>query len=84
MTGFDVRKNRVGVFTDFEYIDLSSDEISTPFCLIFSSAYTDSQQYVLEPEIYGRVFDTPKFAVDAPGGIRYWHLRSNLDLRPGV
>ena len=84
MTAFDVRKNRVGVLIDFQYIDLSSDEISTPFGLLFSSAHTDSQQYLLDPEIYGRVFETPKFAVDALGGIRYWHLRSSLDLRPGL
>lgn len=84
MTAFDVRKNRIGVVIDFQYIDLSSDEISTPFGLLFSSAHTDSQQYLLDPEIYGRVFETAKFAVDALGGIRYWHLRSSLDLRPGI
>ena len=84
MTALDVRKNRIGVLTDFEYIDLSSGEISTPFGVLFSSAHTDSQQYILDPEIYGRVVDSPKGFVDAFGGIRYWHLRSNLDLRPGL
>jgi hypothetical protein len=84
MTALDVRKNRIGVLTDFEYIDLSSGEISTPFGVLFSSAHTDAQQYILDPEIYGRVVDSPKGFVDAFGGIRYWHLRSNLDLRPGL
>jgi hypothetical protein len=84
MTALDVRKNRIGVLTDFEYIDLSSGEISTPFGVLFSSAHTDAQQYILDPEIYGRVVDSPKGFVDAFAGIRYWHLRSNLDLRPGL
>jgi hypothetical protein len=84
MTALDVRKNKVGVLTDFAYLDLSSDEISTPFGALYSSAQTDSQMYILDPEIYGRVFESAKFSVDALGGIRYWHLRSNLDLRPGL
>ena len=84
MTALDVRKNRIGVLTDFQYLDLSSDETSTPFGKLFSSAHSDAQQYVLDPEIYGRVFQSPKGSVDAIGGIRYWHLRSNLDLRPGL
>jgi hypothetical protein len=84
MTALDVRKNRVGVLTDFQYLDLSSDEISTPFGKLYTSVHTDSQQYVLDPEIYGRVLDSPRCSVDAIGGIRYWHLRSNLDLRPGL
>jgi hypothetical protein len=84
MTALDVRKNRVGVLTDFEYVHLSSDEISTPFGVLYSSAHTDSQQYILDPEVYGRVYESQKGYVDAFGGIRYWHLRSNLDLRPGL
>jgi len=84
MTALDVRKNRVGVLTDFQYIDLSSDEKSTPFGVLFSSAHSDAQQYILDPEIYGRVLDSPKGSVDGLAGIRYWHLRSNLDLRPGL
>ena len=84
MTALDVRKNTVGVLADFQYIDLSSDEISTPFGVLFSSAHTDAQQYILDPEIYGRVFEAPKGSVDVLSGIRYWHLRSSLDLRPGL
>lgn len=83
MTAADVRKGRLGLLTDFQYVDLSSDEISTPFGRLYSSAHTDSQMYILDPEIYGRVVDNPKGSVDALVGIRYWHLRSNLDLRPG-
>jgi hypothetical protein len=84
MTGLDVRKNRVSILADFQYPHLSSGEISTPFGVLYTSAHIDSQMYILDPEIYGRVFDSPKFAVDTLGGIRYCHLRSNLDLRPGL
>ncbi len=84
MTAADVRKHRVGVLTDFQYLDLSSSEMSTPFGLLYSSAHTDSQEYILDPEIYVRVFENSKGSVDAFAGIRYWHLRSNLDLRAGL
>jgi len=84
MTALDVRRKQVGVLADFQYIGLSSGEISTPFGVLYSSAHTDSQQYIFDPEIYARAFENPKFAVDGLAGIRYWHLRSNLDLRPGV
>jgi hypothetical protein len=84
MTAFDIRRKRVGLLTDFQYIDLSSDEISTPFGVLYSSAHTDSQQYILDPEVYARAIDTPKFSADGFAGIRYWHLRSNLDLRAGL
>lgn len=84
MTALDVRKNTVGVLTDFQYLHLSSDEISTPFGLLYSSAHTDAQQYIIDPEVYGRVFASSKGSVDVLSGIRYWHLRSSLDLRPGL
>jgi hypothetical protein len=84
MTAFDLRRNRIGVLTDFQYVDLSSDEISTPFGKLYSSAHTDSQQYILDPEIYVRQIDSPKVSVDACVGIRYWHLRNSLTMRPGL
>jgi hypothetical protein len=84
MTTLDVRKKKIGVLTDFQYVNLSSDEISTPFGVLFGSAHTDSQMYILDPEIYGRALESPKGFVDLIAGIRYWHLRSNLDLRPGL
>jgi hypothetical protein len=84
MTALDVRKNRVGVLTDFVYIDLSSDEISTPFGKLYTSAHTDAQMYIVDPEIYSRAVDSPRGSVDVFGGIRYWHLNSSLDLRPGL
>jgi hypothetical protein len=84
MTALDVRRKKVGVLTDFQYIDLSSDEISTPFGKLYSTAHTDAQQYILDPEVYGRVYESSRGFVDAFGGIRYWHLQSSLDLRPGL
>jgi hypothetical protein len=84
MTELDVRRKTIGVLTDFQYLDLSTDEISTPFGVLFSSAHADAQQYILDPEIYGRIFESSKGSVDVLSGIRYWHLRSSLDLRPGL
>jgi len=84
MTALDVRRKRVGLLTDFQYIDLSSDEVATPFGKLYTSAHTEAQQYILDPEVYGRVIETPKFVADAFGGFRYWHLQSTLDLRAGI
>jgi hypothetical protein len=84
MTAADIRRKRVGLLADFQYLDLSSDEISTPFGKLYSSAHTDAQQYIFDPEIYGRVLESRRGFVDALGGVRYWHLISSLDLRPGL
>lgn len=84
MTAVDIRRKRVGLLADFQYLDLSSDEISTPFGKLYSSAHADVQQYIFDPEIYGRVFESHRGFVDALGGVRYWHLISSLDLRPGL
>lgn len=84
MTAVDIRRKRVGLLADFQYLDLSSDEISTPFGKLYSSAHIDAQQYIFDPEIYGRVFESRRGFVDALGGVRYWHLISSLDLRPGL
>ena len=84
MTAADVRWKRIGLLTDFAYIDLSTNEVATPFGLLFGSAHSDSQMYILDPEFYGRIIDSPKGSVDGLVGFRYWHLRSNLDLSPGL
>lgn len=84
MTALDVRRKRVGLLTDFQYIDLSSDEIATPFGKLFTSAHTEAKQYIVDPEVYGRMIETPKFTMDVIAGARYWHLRSTLDLRAGL
>lgn len=84
MTALDVRKRQLGVMTDFIYSDLSSDEVSTPFGLLYSTANTETRMYIFDPEIYGRLLEGPKGSVDATSGIRYWHLSSALNLRPGL
>ncbi len=84
MTALDVRKSGLGVLTDFMYTDLSSDETSTPFGALYSTANTDSRMYIVDPEIYGRLIEGPRGSVDATAGVRYWHLTSTLNLRPGL
>ncbi len=84
MTALDVRKSGLGVLTDFMYTDLSSDETSTPFGVLYSTANTDSKMYIVDPEIYGRLVEGPRGSVDATAGVRYWHLTSTLNLRQGL
>lgn len=84
MTGLDVRKRQLGLLTDFIYSDLSSDELETPFGVLYSTAKTETKMYILDPEIYGRLVERPKISVDATAGIRYWHLSNTLNLRPGL
>jgi hypothetical protein len=84
MGTFEARKNRLVILTDLQYSDLGTDR-ATPGPL-FTSANADFQTFVLDPEIGYRVAQNPEKGrfLDVLGGIRYWHLRTNLDFTPGI
>src|SRR5687768_11515539 len=79
MGTFEARRNRFIILTDLQYSDLGSDR-ATPGPL-FTSANADFQTFVLDPEVGYRVAQNPAKGrfLDVLGGIRYWHLRTNLD-----
>lgn len=84
MSTFEARKNRLIILTDLQYSNLGSDR-ATPGPL-FTSANADFKTFVFDPEIGYRVAQNPAKGrfLDVLGGIRYWHLRTDLDITPGI
>ena len=84
MSTFEARKNRWMVLTDLQYSNLGTDRPTPgPF---FSNATADFKTFVLDPEVGYRILENPDKgnSVDILGGIRYWHLRSDLSLSGGI
>lgn len=84
MGTFEARKNRFIVLTDLQYSNLGTDR-ATPGPL-FSTAEADFKTFVLDPELGYRVVDNPEKGafVDVLGGIRYWHLKTDLTFNTGL
>jgi hypothetical protein len=84
MGTFEARKDRFIILTDLQYSNLGTDR-ATPRSL-FSSASADFKTFVLDPEVGYRIVDNPEKGafVDVLGGIRYWHLRTDLTFNAGL
>jgi hypothetical protein len=84
MGTFEARKNRFIILTDFQYSNLGTDR-ATPGPL-FASAEADFKTFVLDPKIGYRIIDNPEKGafVDVLAGIRYWHLRTDLNFNSGL
>ncbi len=84
-TMLDVGKGRFGVVTDLQYIHLEDDHtFSGPPPPLFSGVNANSKLFVLDPEFYVRAVDTDRGSFDFLGGFRYWHLKNDIEFRPGV
>jgi hypothetical protein len=81
MTSLDVRRKRVGLFTDLVFISLTSDQRSTPFGA-FSGFTANAKQLIIDPEAYVRLLDSDRGYIDAVAGARFWRLDNSLDLFP--
>lgn len=84
MGTFEVRRNKFAVVTDLEYANLGTER-PTPGPL-FSNAAVDFKAYMLDPEVAYRIAansDTGTF-IDVMGGVRYWHLRADLNFDAGI
>ena len=46
----------------------------------------DFKTFVLDPEVGYRLVDNPEknASIDVLGGVRYWHLRTDITLNPGL
>jgi hypothetical protein len=84
MGAIDLRKRRLGLLTDVVYAKLTTQETSTPFGLLYSTARTRSKSLIVDPEFYGRVLENERYSVDAFAGVRVWRLDNGLDLRAGL
>jgi hypothetical protein len=84
MGTFEARKNRLVILTDLQFSNLGTDRPSPgPF---FSGADADFKTFILDPEVGYRILENPEKGafLDVLGGIRYWHLRSDLTFNAGL
>ncbi len=82
MTNLDVRRKRIGVYTDLIFMSLSSDQKTTPILPSYVGFTANAKELILDPEAYFRLVDKDRGSIDAIGGGRYWHLNNSLDLFP--
>ncbi len=84
MTDLDIRRKRIGLFTDLIFMTLSSDQRTTPIgplpTYVGFQAY--AKQLLVDPELYVRLVDTDRGSIDAVGGGRFWYLNNSLNLYP--
>ena len=74
--------NKVVILTDLLYTDLRAYR-ATPGPL-FSSVSPSQKLFFLTPEGGYRVIDASRASLDIVGGIRYWHVKSELQFQPGL
>jgi hypothetical protein len=84
MGTFEARRNKLAVVTDLQYSNLGTKN-PTPGPL-FSTASADFKTFVLDPEVGYRIAANPEKGrfIDVLGGVRYWHLRADLNLNAGL
>jgi len=84
MGTFEARRNHILLPLDLMWIRLSDDH-SVPVNEIGTNAIDfRAGQFLLGPKVGYRVVDTPRIAVDALAGIRYWHLGEKLTFKPTI
>jgi hypothetical protein len=85
MATFEARKDRLILLTDLQYSNLGTDR-PRPQAVIFTSASADFKTFILDPEIGYRVAQNSAKGrfLDVLGGIRYYHLRSDLTLDSNI
>jgi hypothetical protein len=74
--------NKIILLTDALYTDLRGYR-ATPGPL-FSSVNPNQKLFLLTPEGGYRMLDTGKVSLDIVGGIRYWHLNTELQFQPAL
>lgn len=84
MGTFEARKNKFVILTDFQYSNIGAER-ATPGPL-FSNARAEFKTLVLDPEVGYRIVENREKGafVDVLGGIRYWHLESELTFDTGL
>jgi hypothetical protein len=78
----DAQWNKLVAVTDVFYTDLRGHR-ATPGPL-FSSVNLQQKLFILTPEGGYRVLNTEVTSVDVVGGIRFWHLNTELQFQPGL
>jgi len=78
----EAQHRRLLIVTDTLYTDLRGQR-ATPGPL-FSSVDPQQRMFLMTPEGGYRMVDSDDTSLDVLGGIRYWHLSSELQFQPGV
>ena len=74
--------NKVVLLTDLMYSDLRGHHATAG--PLFSSVSPNQKLFLLIPEAGFRLLDTTQATLDILGGIRYWHLKTELEFQPGL
>jgi hypothetical protein len=82
MGTFEARKGKLVIATDALYVKLT-DNNATPGPL-FSNVEVELKQFMFEPKVAYRAVEQRAGTVDVFAGIRYWHMRTNLDFAPNI
>jgi len=84
MTALDVRRKRIGLFTDLIFMSLSSDQMTTPVGPIptYIGFKANVKELIVDPEAYARVIDGDRGFIDVFAGGRFWKLNNSLNLFP--
>jgi len=84
MSTFEARRDKLLILTDLQYSNLGTERPNPG--ILFSSATAAFKTFILDPEVGYRVAENTEKgrSVDLLGGIRYWHLRTDLDFAAGA
>ena len=84
MSDLDIRRKRIGLFTDLIFMSLSSDQSTTPIGPqpTYVGFKANAKQLIVDPELYVRLVDSGRGSIDAIGGGRFWDLNNSLNLYP--
>ena len=81
---FEARKGRFVSLTDMEYVSIRDDKATPgPF---FSNVDAGFKTFIFDQEVGYRLYDDPAkgASVDVLGGIRVWHVSTDLDFGAGI
>jgi hypothetical protein len=81
---FEARKDTFVSLTDLEYVSIRDDK-ATPGPL-FSNVDAGFKTFIFDQEVGYRLYDDPAkgASVDVLGGIRVWHVSTDLDFGAGI
>jgi len=84
MGTFEARRNKLSLVTDLQYSNLGTER-PTPG-ILFSNSSADFKTFILDPEVGYRIAANPEKGrfIDVLGGVRYWHLRADLNFDAGL
>ncbi|HEV7473955.1 MAG TPA: hypothetical protein VGN90_07895 [Pyrinomonadaceae bacterium] len=80
----EARKGKFVLLVDTEYVSIEDDKATPgPF---FSDVTAQFKTFIFDPEVGYRLYDDPDkgASVDVLGGIRVWHVSTELDFGAGI